>query len=383
MIGAPLRILLVGDYADDPRLGSAKVPHKLREEFRAAGHECDALFAGALGRRPEGRQLRQLVAPVLGARAIRAALSTTRYDVVDAASAEGLWFAVARRLGAWRSTACICRSNGLEQLNYARMIDDSTEGLLAKPWTRRIWYPLSRLSQVAAAARSADRLLVLNDGDRQFAVEHRWQPADRIDVVPHGVSDRFLNAVPAAQERGAGMLFCGAWDLVKGTPYLVRAFDQLASEGAPVRLTVLGPGLPAADVLRAFGDGARPYVTVIERVAEERVVAEYRRHDALLFPSTYEGFGLVALEAMSQALPIVATPVGCVRDLVRDGVTGLLVPRRDAGALARAVRRLVAAPDERIRMGAAAAAAVAGMSWRRSAAQTIDVYRRALAQVRA
>jgi glycosyltransferase involved in cell wall biosynthesis len=263
------------------------------------------------------------------------------------------------------------------------MIDDSTAGLMPKPWTRRIWYPMSRLSQVAAAARMADRLLVLNDGDRQFAVDHRWQPADRIDVVAHGVSDRFLEGVPVAPARGEGMLFCGAWDLVKGTPYLVRAFDQLAAEGRPVRLTVLGPGLPPGDVLRSFTDAARTHVTVIERVAEDRVVAEYRRHDALLFPSTYEGFGLVALEAMSQGLPIVATPVGCVRGLLRDGETGILVPPRDSAAIARAVRRLSDDPFERVRMGAEAARAVAEMSWRRTAERTIGVYRRALSQVHA
>src|SRR3954465_8532939 len=95
----PLRILLVGDYADDPRLGSAKVAHKLREEFRAAGHECDALFADDLGTRPAGRQIRQLVAPVLGLSAIARALAERRYDVVDAASAEGLWAGAGKRLG--------------------------------------------------------------------------------------------------------------------------------------------------------------------------------------------------------------------------------------------------------------------------------------------
>ena len=378
-----LRVLLGGDYDDDPRLGSAKVPHKLREELRRAGHDCDALFAGALGARPAGRQIRQLIAPILARRAISAALSRKRYDVVDVASAEGLWFGVQKRLGSWRSTALICRSNGLEHLNYRRMSGDSDAGLLPKPWTRRLWYPMSRLSQVAAAARVADRLLVLNGVDRQFAVDHRWQPADRIDVVPHGVSDRFLDGVPVSPARGAGMLFCGTWDFVKGTPYLVDAFDRLAAEGRPVPLTILGPGIPADAVLRAFSDAARPFVTVIDRVPEERVVEEYRRHDALLFTSTYEGFGLVALEAMSQGLPIVATPVGCVRDLVRDGENGIIVPPRDSAAIAAAVRRLIDAPAERVRMGTAAAAAVAGMSWRRTAAHTVDVYRRALAQVRA
>lgn len=380
MTARPLRILLVGDYADDPRLGSGKVAHKLREEFLAAGHECTALFADDIGTSPRGRQLRQLVSPLLAARAIHAALSRVPCDVVDAASAEGLWFGVEKRLGRWRSTALVCRSNGIEHLNYQRMLDDSTAGLADKPLSRRLWYPASRLTQVAAAARRADRLLVLNEGDRRFAIERRWQPADRIDVVPHGVSDRFLQPPPGSLPRGGGVLFCGAWDRVKGVTYLVEAFDRLASEPSPVRLTVLGPGLDTAQVMQSFSDRVRPFVTVIDRVAEDRVVEEYRRHDLLVLPSTYEGFGLVVLEAMSQGVPVVATPVGCVPDLIRDGDNGIIVPPRDAGALAQAVRRLMDAPAERERIGARAAASVASMSWRRTARLTLDVYRAAIDQ---
>lgn len=378
MTGQPLRILLVGDYTDDPRLGSAKVTHKLREELRAAGHHCDALFAGDIAARPAGRQARQLVVPLLAGQAIGRALSRQPYDVVDVASAEGLWFGLRKRLGSWPSTAFICRSNGLEHLNYQRMIDDSAAGLAPKPWSRRIWYPVSRLSQVAGAARLADRLIVLNETDRRFAIENRWLPADRIDVVPHGVSDRFLGGYCATAPRGAGALFCGAWDRVKGTTYLVSAFQRLAEQGRPVPLTILGCGIPAADVRAALPEVLRPHVTIVDRVSEEEVVAQYRRHDLLVFPSTYEGFGLVVLEAMSQGLPVVATPVGCVPDLVRDGETGVIVPLRDSTALAEAVTRLMESSSTRTRLGAAAAAAVAPMSWRVTAARTIEVYMRAM-----
>ncbi|HET7189598.1 MAG TPA: glycosyltransferase family 4 protein [Gemmatimonadaceae bacterium] len=379
MTARPLRILLVGDYADDARLGSGKVAHKLRDELIAAGHECTALFADDIGGAPSGRQVRQLVSPLLAARAIRAALARVPYDVIDAASAEGLWFGLEKRLGGWRAIAYVCRSNGIEHLNYRRMLDDSTAGLADKPLVRRLWYPVSRLTQVAAAARLADRLIVLNDTDRRFALERGWQPAARIDVVPHGVSERFLHPPSSAAPRGAGALFCGAWDRVKGVPYLVQAFDRLAADGRPVPLTILGPGLGAADVMQSIPDRLRPAVTVIERVSEERVIEEYRRHDVLVFPSTYEGFGLVVLEAMSQGLPVVATAVGCATDLIRDGENGVIVPSRDANALAIAIRRVMDAPAKRDRIGANAAATVASMTWRRTAERTVDVYRAALA----
>src|SRR5688572_2496910 len=138
-----MRILLVGDYPDDPRLGSAKVTHKLREELILLGHECDALSMRHLGEHPANRQARQLVAPALAARAIARALVCNHYDVVDVASAEGLWFGVRKRVGAHRRTAYVCRSHGLEHLNYQRLLNDANSGLTSKPWPRRIWYPAS------------------------------------------------------------------------------------------------------------------------------------------------------------------------------------------------------------------------------------------------
>lgn len=377
-----LRILLVGDYPDDPRLGSAKVAHKLREEFRAAGHVCDALFAPDLGAWPSGRQLRQLVSPLAARAAIERAFERGAYDVVDASSAEGLWFGAWKRAGRHRNTALVCRSHGLEQLNYRRMLDDSRAGITSKPWTRRVWYPLSRLSQVALAARAADRLLLLNEVDREFAVRHGWQRVDRIDVIPHGVSDRYLQRGSAPGPRGAGALFCGSWDQTKGITYLVDAFAHLAASGRAVPLTVLGPGAARESVIAQFSEAARRRVTVIDRASEEAVVEQYRQHDVLVAPSTYEGFGLVVIEAMSQGLPVVATPVGCAASVVRDGVNGRLVPARDARALAAAVRGLMDAPELRARMGAEAARTVAGMSWRATAAHTVECYRRALEQVR-
>lgn len=378
MTDRPLRILLVADYPNDPRLGSAKVSHKLREELTALGHQCDALFSDAIGATPRNRRVRQLIAPWLAGRAIARAVSSTQYDVVDASSAEGLWFGIQKHAGRFRQTAYICRTHGLEHLNYQRMLDDARNGLTSKPWTRRIWYPASRLSQVAAAARLSDRFIVLNAVDRDFARARRWLPPDRIDLIPHGVSDRFLSK-PPVESRGAGVLFCGTWDHVKGISDLVAAWTMLHDSGSRVPLTVLGPGIPPDAVRQAFPERVRPFVTVIERSPEDRVLEEYRRHDALVFTSTYEGFGLVVLEALSQGLAVIATPVGCAGDLVADGVTGIRVPPRNPQAIVRAVRTVMADAALRDRLGAAGAVAVRSMTWRATAEKTVNVYRHALA----
>jgi len=263
---APLLILLVGDYPPDPTLGSAKVFYKLQEEFVGLGHRCDLLLAPDIGGVPV-RQLRQLLAPWRAGQAIVRRLERQRYDVVDAASAEGLWFGVLKKFGGYRGCAYICRSNGLEPLNYRRMLDDAAAGLTRKPWTRRWWYPVSRLSQVAAAGHLADRLLLLNEQDREYAADHGWQPPDRIALVPHGVSEPLLAAAPpSTAPRGAGILFCGSWDHMKGVHYLVEAFGRLHASGTRVPMTILGPGHTADTVLGAFPAELRSFVTVIAKL---------------------------------------------------------------------------------------------------------------------
>jgi D-inositol-3-phosphate glycosyltransferase len=105
----------------------------------------------------------------------------------------------------------------------------------------------------------------------------------------------------------------------------------------------------------------------------------YRTHDVLAWPSTYEGFGMVLIEAMSQRLPVVATPVGSARTLIEDGGTGLLVAPRDPAALAAALTRALADPSLRLRLADRAFDLVRDMTWTRTAQATLAVYEKARA----
>jgi glycosyltransferase involved in cell wall biosynthesis len=374
-----MRILLVGDYPADATLGSAKVYYKLREEFAALGHGCDLLMGPDIADRPKNWRVRQTVSPWLADRAIRRAFRERGpYDVVDVASAEGMVLAARRRAGLGHRPAIVSRSHGLEHLNYRRTLDDAAGGLIDKPWTRRLYYPVVRLPQVAAAARLADAMIVLNPGDQRFATDAGWKEAERVHVVPHGVSARFLaDAPPPDAPRGGGVLFCGSWDNVKGAPYLARAMALLAGSGDAPRLTILGPGVPEDVVLASFDAAARPFVRVVPRAPEDEVMRHYREHDVLVACSTYEGFGMVIVEAMSQRLPVIATPVGCAPMLIRDGHNGVIVPPRDPDALAAALRRVMADAPLRRRLGDRAAETVQPLTWRATAERTLAVYRQA------
>jgi glycosyltransferase involved in cell wall biosynthesis len=108
-------------------------------------------------------------------------------------------------------------------------------------------------------------------------------------------------------------------------------------------------------------------------------MAAYRCHDVLAWPSTYEGFGMVLVEAMSQRLPVVATPVGCALPLVESERSGLTVAPRDGAALAAALERMLNDPALRRRCAEEAFARVREMSWTNTARRTLQVYERAIA----
>jgi glycosyltransferase involved in cell wall biosynthesis len=374
-----MRILLAGDYASDPRLGSTKVLFKLRDELVALGHECDLLLAHDIGSRPRHRTLRWAFAPLLAARAVaKRVRAHGAYDVIDVASAEGFVIAKRRGFTGAAATAVVSRSNGLEHLNYKRMLADHDAGIQAKPWPRRIAFPALRLPQVAGALRAAERAIVLNPADRDFIIAHGWKQPDEVDLVPHGVSDEFMRAGATLHARGSGLLFCGSWDTVKGVDYLIAAFAEIARRMDSARLTVLGPGVPAEAVLERFPEALRQRVRVLPRVDEAEVMEHYRAHDLLLVPSTYEGFGMVIIEAMSQQLPVLSTPVGCAPIVIENGVNGGIVPARDAHALADAACALLADGAARTRMGGLARQAVLRMTWRRTAEHTLRSYHAAI-----
>jgi glycosyltransferase involved in cell wall biosynthesis len=105
-------------------------------------------------------------------------------------------------------------------------------------------------------------------------------------------------------------------------------------------------------------------------VAEGRKRELFRSAWANLFPSPKEGWGLTVIEANALGVPVVATDAPGLRDAIRDGETGFLVPEGDVGAFADRIGRLLAAADLASRMGDAAAAWARRFTWDAAAAAT-------------
>jgi D-inositol-3-phosphate glycosyltransferase len=120
--------------------------------------------------------------------------------------------------------------------------------------------------------------------------------------------------------------------------------------------------------------GVEDRARFVGAVAHEQLPLYYSAADVTVMPSSYESFGLVAVESLACATPVVATRVGGLSSLVRDGETGLLVPWRDAQLFADRLRQVLTDDALRQRMARQARESVLRFSWERIADEHLAVY---------
>lgn len=216
-------------------------------------------------------------------------------------------------------------------------------------------------------ARMSARIVTITDALREFTIEQVGIPAAKVETIHYG-----LDGLPAAWGENPpddveGRIVLTTSRLVpqKGVDVAIRALAQLPSDHV---LVVLGEG-PERAALEQLAHTLGVRVFMPGRVPD--VAAWLRRASVYVQPSRWEGFGLGVLEAMHAGLPVVASRVSSLPELVVEGETGLLVPPNDPEALAAAIAavhpELGAAGRER---------AQREFSVARMADRTADLYRR-------
>lgn len=184
-------------------------------------------------------------------------------------------------------------------------------------------------------------------------------------------------AIGDGERPGAPVLgVAGRLAPIKGIDDILAAMPALLQRSPDLRLEIAGEG-PQQAALAAAAErlGIGSATAFLGWQADLRPL--YRRWSVFVQPSRYEGLGLSALEAMGAGLPVVATHVGGVPEVVEDGVSGLLVPPRDPAALAVAVRSLLDDAGRRVEMGKVGKRRVREeFSEARLVAATADVYDR-------
>lgn len=179
-----------------------------------------------------------------------------------------------------------------------------------------------------------------------------WLDPARVEVVHNGVDPAAFAVPPADLGLPSGSLaigFVGRFDERKGVLDLAAAWPRAAAALTAAHLVLVGGGEREPEMRRLLAGAPRVHWLGVRK----DVPAVMRALDLVAMPSHWEGFGLVALEAMAAGRAVVAAAASSLPEIVRDGVDGRLVPPRSPEALAAALVELGSAPELRGRMGEA------------------------------
>jgi glycosyltransferase involved in cell wall biosynthesis len=201
----------------------------------------------------------------------------------------------------------------------------------------------------------ADAINAVSDAAADHIVRHFGQARSKIVVCDMGV-DLDLFAVKGRRPREGErkgpfrLLFVGRLVDLKGWRYLLDAAGRLRERGRDVSVTLVGPGDRGSVVEYASHLGIRDCVNVVGVLSHEEIPSAMAEADAMVLPSLSEGLPVTVLEAMACGLPVIATEVGGLGQLIRNGENGLLVRPGDPAAIEDAVDRLMADPALRSKM---------------------------------
>ncbi|MGD0477857.1 MAG: glycosyltransferase family 4 protein [Nitrososphaerales archaeon] len=218
------------------------------------------------------------------------------------------------------------------------------------------WFNGAERRFMRYVVRKFDRLISVSEYVKRRLQNFTGLPSSRIVTVYNGVDTRVFNPNVDGTEfkRRIGLegsfmiLYVGRWARTKGLPDLINCLPEVIKSVPNAKLVLCGRGkMEQALRGQVTSMGLQEGVRFVKLVPSGDLPLYYAASDLFVLPSSHEPFGLVLLEAMSMCKPVIATRVGGIPEVVKDGENGLLVPPHDAKSLSNAVLRLEA--DEPLR----------------------------------
>jgi len=245
--------------------------------------------------------------------------------------------------------------------------------------------PELRLDSERKAIAAADRVIAFTAEERDDLISIYGANRDKVLIIPCGIDLGLFHPMDKQRARSElglkdskVLLFAGRIHPFKGIDILLRAVACLADSGG-MRLLVVGGDSASADEMAMLcslaGElGIGDKATFMGTVEHGKMPLFYGAADVCVVPSYHESFGLVALEALACGTPVVASRVGGLATIIKDGETGYLIDELSDEAFAQRLELLLGDEELRRRMGAAAHSSVMKYAWPIVASQVLRVY---------
>lgn len=243
-----------------------------------------------------------------------------------------------------------------------------------------------RLDGEASIMSSVDAIVVSTDQEKKDLYRLYKISPRKVWIIPAGVDlDRFqpLNKSQARESLGLTeqhiLLYVGRIDPLKGLDTLIHAMTMIRDLNNS-RLIIVGGELNVDPELNRLIElttqvGLQDKITFTGALEQKRLPEYYSATDVFILPSYYESYGLVTLEAMACGVPIVAARVGGPRTLIKEGVTGYLIPWRCPEPYAERIDILLANSSLRESMGATARNIAQDSGWEKVANRLFSLYK--------
>ncbi len=234
--------------------------------------------------------------------------------------------------------------------------------------------PELRIETERGLAQNCHHIIAPTEKEKEELIRHYGALPERIGVVPCGVNlEQFkpVSKESARQYLGLGndkiILFVGRIDPLKGIDKLIKAIPYLQNIRG-LRLVVIGGGEHSRREIEqlqklACNLNIQDSVTFLGLIKHEQLPYFYSAADACVIPSYYESFGLVALESLACGTPVVATDVGNLKSIIRQGETGYVVIDNAPHHLADKIALLLSRPSTDTKSTRSIRASVSRFSW--------------------
>lgn len=237
------------------------------------------------------------------------------------------------------------------------------------------------------ATYEADRVIVCSQSMKNEICGHFNLPLDKVEVIPNAIDPtKYQTSVDRGSVRqrygvgyGEKLILCvGRLVPQKGIEYFIRAIPSIAKRYPEAKFIIVGEGW-SRDILEAeaHASGHGKKIRFTGFASDKEVIDLMTSADVLVVPSVYEPFGIVALEGMATGVPVVASQVGGLSEVIEHDRTGLLVYPRSPESIAWGIDRIVSDSDHAKWLTENAKDILhKDYSWEAVAMKTVEVYRK-------